>query len=88
MGEPGGLPSMGSHRVDTRLKRLSSSSRSRLGGHYRRACLEGGQPVPRYDQSTTVQSQKKGHFLMLLNVWGHRDRGSGNRTEDRETESS
>ena len=25
-GEPGGLPSMGSHRVGTRLKRLSSSS--------------------------------------------------------------
>ena len=25
-GEPGGLPSMGSHRVRTRLKRLSSSS--------------------------------------------------------------
>ena len=27
-GEPGGLPSMGSHRVRTRLKRLSSSSSS------------------------------------------------------------
>ena len=27
-GEPGGLPSMGSHRVWTRLKRLSSSSSS------------------------------------------------------------
>ena len=24
MGEPGGLPSMGSHRVGTRLKRLSN----------------------------------------------------------------
>ena len=29
MGEPGGLPSMGSHRVKTRLKRLSSSSSSK-----------------------------------------------------------
>ena len=26
-GEPGGLPSMGSHRIGTQLKRLSSSSR-------------------------------------------------------------
>ena len=25
-GDPGGLPSLGSHRVGTRLKRLSSSS--------------------------------------------------------------
>ena len=32
MGEPGGLPSMGSHRVKTRLKRLSSSKKSRLEG--------------------------------------------------------
>ena len=34
-GEPGGLLSMGSHRVGTRLKRLSSScsSRSRLKGN-------------------------------------------------------
>ena len=28
MGEPGGLPFMGSHRVGHRLKRLSSSSSS------------------------------------------------------------
>ena len=27
-GEPGGLPSMGSHRARTQLKRLSSSSSS------------------------------------------------------------
>ena len=39
MAEPGGLPSVGSHRVGTRLKRLSSSS-SRVG------CGEGnGTPL-------------------------------------------
>ena len=31
MGEPGGLPSMGSHKVRTQLKRLSSSSKACLG---------------------------------------------------------
>ena len=30
MGEPGGLPSMGSHKSRTRLKRLSSSSSSSM----------------------------------------------------------
>ena len=30
MGEPGGLPSVGSHRVGQRLKRLSISSNVRL----------------------------------------------------------
>ena len=30
MGQPGGLPCMGLHRVGTRLKRLSSSSSSRI----------------------------------------------------------
>ena len=32
--EPGGLPSMGSHRVRQRLKRLSSSSRYRVGTEF------------------------------------------------------
>ena len=41
-GEPGGLPSMGSHRVRTRLKRLSSSSRGNGPTYQRRRCKRFG----------------------------------------------
>ena len=61
-GESGGLPSMGSHRVGTRLKRLSSSS-ILVGWHHQ---LNGHE----FEQALGVGDGQGG--LVCYSPWGHK----------------
>ena len=65
-GDPGGLPSLGSHRVGTRLKRLSSSSSRIFIG---RTDAEAEAPIL---WPLDMKSQLIGKTLMLRKIEGRR----------------